>query len=108
MTLKGLENYVYGKEAARIMGMSEATSVWRVIATCGHEYSGPLAVIRVGNMKLVRRDELKAFARWYRTMTRQSAPPPGERDLARRRERLRKAIRAVRDRQQEELYGEYD
>jgi hypothetical protein len=57
--------YAWGTDAARIFGVADAASVWRQIARHKGDYPGKIEVVELGRRKMVRRDDLEAFTRWY-------------------------------------------
>lgn len=110
-----IEDLVCGAEAARMFGVARPESVWRAARRHGADYPGRIEVIAVGRGFAARRDELAAFAAWYRAnVHRDTRPDAGRKspageprqkerrdEAAERRRALQKAIRFIQEKQEE-------
>lgn len=65
--------WCWGADAARVFGVADAASVWRAVSRHRTDYPGEIEIVRIGNRKVVRRDQLVAFTTWF-------AAGPGARD----------------------------
>jgi hypothetical protein len=65
MASDAFREWCWGQGAAEVFGVARADSVWRAIARHGAEYPGKLEVVEVGRRKMVRREQLEAFTRWF-------------------------------------------
>ena len=95
-----LEELTHGREAAELLGVARADSVWRAIDQHGRDYPGSIEVVAVGRMKAVPREQLRSFADWYNQTVRPAAAER-ERDPVAvtdaRREALRRAIGRIEE-----------
>lgn len=57
--------YSWGMDAAKTFGVATPESVWRQIARHADDYPGEIEVVEVGRRKMVKREELVAFTRWF-------------------------------------------
>jgi hypothetical protein len=117
-----LGELTHGAEAAAILGVARSDDVWRAVSRHGADYPGRVEIIRVGKTNAARRDELQAFAAWYRanvTATRWAnrrgteKPEPDKpepeksrerKPLDERREKLRAAIGRITEERESELW----
>lgn len=93
-----LRDLALGREAAVIFGATRPEEVWRAVKRHAGAYPGSLTVHTVGRNKAVARDELRAFAAWYRANVHRNTRPGGVKPpqaIDGRRAALREAIRRI-------------
>lgn len=91
--MSGLDGYVNSRQAADLLGLARADAAWRAVRRYADEYPGQVDIDRVGNAYVARREQMEAFARWYRVNVQsgqKSAPAAGR--LDERKAALRAAI----------------
>lgn len=87
-----LDEYVNSRQAADLLGLARADDAWRAVRRHEEGYPGRVYIVRVGSTYAVRREEMEAFARWYRVNVQTGRKAPAAGRLDERKAALRLAI----------------